>query len=124
VSDANRPSRPSSEADRRLLALAAVFTPERAQALLSRLEPPEAARLAAEAGAAATSSRRARLEALALELPRGHGREAAAAVEELAAPERASTAAALRATVGGTGTRCMTRAFLRLVREQVVGRAG
>lgn len=114
----NRPSRPSSEADRRLLALAAVFTPRSASALLSRLEPLDAGRMSAAAAATATTSRRARLEALALQLPHVQGREVAAATEELAAPERPPTAAALRAAVGGTVPRGVTPAFLRLVRER------
>lgn len=106
------------EADRRLIALAAVFTPDRASALLSRLEPAEAARMSTEAATAAATSRRARLEALALHVPGGMGREAGARFERLAALERAATAAALRTAVGGTASRDVTPAFLRLIRER------
>jgi hypothetical protein len=117
VTAGDRAERTDPEADRRLLALAAVFTPHRASALLSRLEPAESARMSTEAAAAATS-RRARLEALALHVPGGTGRETGARFERLAALERATTAAALRTAVCGTASRGLTPALLRLIRER------
>jgi hypothetical protein len=74
--------------------------------------------MSTEAAAAAATSRRARLEALALHVPVGTGRETGARFEELAALERATTATALRTAVGGTPSRSVTPAFLRLIRER------
>jgi len=100
---------------RRLCALAALFAPERAGALVGRLAgaTPDGAR---EAGRLVASARRERLralaEALTLALP---GPDA----EALAASERPAVAAVLRAVAAGLPAGVASPALVRLCRERL-----
>lgn len=107
--------------DRRLLALAAVFVPTRAAALLSRLatDEVEGAREPKDFPAA----RRDRLEALSDQVaPRPAG-EVAAALDAVIAAERARTARRAGSLCGGTPDRAAL-ALRRLVLEGLVRSVG
>lgn len=102
----------------RLVALAALFAPERAAALLGRLAGPDGSRAAARAALLSAAPRRERLHALAAALGgRGDRRARAAAA---AGVERPRVAAMLRRVGEDPSTGAERSPLLgRLCRERV-----
>ncbi|HEX9307005.1 MAG TPA: hypothetical protein VF894_05905 [Anaeromyxobacter sp.] len=110
-----------TEADRRLVALAAALAQDRAGPLLSRLATPGASDAVAHAQRLARSTRRERLQALAAALATDH-RPARSLAEELAALERPRLARLLRSVAAGTpDAGGASPALLRLCRERIFG---
>jgi hypothetical protein len=103
---------------RRIAALAAVFAPARAGALLARLSDADAADAIDGAAALSASSRRDRLRALAGALAVDPG-ERRARAEAAAACERAAVAALLRAVAAGAPPAGASPALVRLCRETI-----
>jgi len=114
----------ATRADRRLLALAAVFAPARATALLSRLAGAEAEPLLREGERATAAPRPERLRALAMALGNpGSSQLPAATFEAVVIAERPQVAAALRRLAAGaapSGSAGAPRpALARLLRERL-----
>lgn len=101
----------------RLVALAALFAPDRAAAILARLAGPDAADAAGRAARLAAAPRRERLHALAAAI--GDRRDALRAQALAAAGlERPRVAAALRRIAGGASD-VPSPVLRRLCRERI-----
>lgn len=103
---------------RRVAALAAVFAPSRAGALLRRVAEPDAADAIAGAAAVVRAARRERLRALAGALASDPAEDRARA-EVAAAAERPRTAALVRALARGEPSPAASPALVRLCREAI-----
>lgn len=103
---------------RRIAALAAVFVPARAGALLARMSEPDAADAAEGAVALSSAPRRDRLRALAAALGTDP-RERLARAEAAAGRERARVATLLRAVAGGAPVGGVSPVLVRLCREAI-----
>ena len=86
-------------ADRRLVALAAVFVPSRARQVLSRLGAPGAGETVAAAGSLSAAGRQVRLRALSVAVPPDPGTGPAGAWADA---ERSRIARILHALAAGT----------------------
>jgi len=103
----------------RLVAIAALFDPDRAAALLGRLAAPDAPEAAALAARLAAAPRRERLHAFAGALGSAHGGRRARALAA-AALERPRVAAVLRRLAqGGADAELASFLLVRLCRERI-----
>lgn len=102
----------------RLVALAALFAPDRAASMLARLPATEGIDAAADAARLAAAPRRERLHALATALEQGRDdrRTRAASAARL---ERPRVAAVLRRAGEGAGGEEPSPALARLCRERI-----
>ncbi|HEY6100622.1 MAG TPA: hypothetical protein VIW03_14390 [Anaeromyxobacter sp.] len=104
--------------ERRLVALAALFAPGRAHALLARVTGPAAAAGVEDAARLAASPRRERLGALAAAIAMEAGPSRASA-EAAAALERPRVAAVLRSLTSRTTAAGASAPLVRLCRERI-----
>lgn len=108
---------PSTGSSHALVALAVLFAPDRALALLARLAGQGAVESVKEAGRLVAGSRRERLSALAAAVPVDR-RALVRRVEALAALERPRIAAIARDIAAGAPPRAAP-ALVRLCRERI-----